>query len=172
MNTENIVITIFADDRPGIVQKISDTVLANGGSWQESSLSRLSGQFAGIVNISVATGQTEALQKALGDLKESGISITSQNRIEVHAPSGKETTVELMVEANDRQGIIEEISSALAAAKVNVEQMETVCESASMAGYELFIAHLMVALPEGMRTQQLEDVLENVSDDLMVSILD
>ena len=171
MNTENIVITIFAEDRPGIVREISDTVLANGGSWQESSLSRLSGQFAGIVNIAVAPDQREALQTALSGLSDSGISVTSQNRIEVLASRGSETTVELMVEANDRQGIIEEIASALAAAEVNVEQMETICESASMAGYELFIAHLMVALPEGMNTQQLEDVLEDVSDDLMVSIL-
>ena len=172
MNTENIVITIFAEDRPGIVRELSDTVLANGGSWQESSLSRLSGQFAGIVNIAIATDQRGALQTALSGLQESGINVTSQNRIEVQAATSNQATVELMVEANDRQGIIEEISSALAAAQVNVEQMETLCESASMAGYDLFIAHLMVALPEGMNIQQLEDVLENVSDDLMVSILD
>jgi len=172
MNTENIVITIFAEDRPGIVRELSDTVLANGGSWQESSLSRLSGQFAGIVNIAVATDQRESLQAALNGLQDSGISVTSQNRIEVQAETSNDATVELMVEANDRQGIIEEISSALATAQVNVEQMETLCESASMAGYDLFIAHLMVALPEGMNIQQLEGVLENVSDDLMVSILD
>ena len=171
MKNENLVITIFANDRAGIVQELSDAVLANQGNWQESSLSRMSGQFAGIVNISVATEHKLALQQALADLENNGIHVTSQNSLSSDQQSEKREAVELVIEANDRPGIIEEISSAMANVDVNVEQMETVCESASMAGYELFIAHLMVALPNGFSPQQLEHALENVSDDVMVSIL-
>ena len=172
MKNENLVITIFAKDRAGIVQALSDTVLAHNGNWLESSLSRMSGQFAGIVNISVAAEQREALQQALAGLEQSGIHVTSQNTFLPAAEKVQRETFELIIEANDRPGIVEEISSVLAASDVNVDQMETVCESASMAGYQLFIGHLMVALPEGFNTQQLESILESVSDDVMVSILD
>ena len=66
---------------------------------------------------------------------------------------------------------MEEIASALALSNVNVEQMITECESASMAGYELFRAQLRVVLPEALSVEQLESALENVSDDLMVSFV-
>ena len=171
MKIENLVVTIFAEDRAGIVQELSDVVLAHDGNWLESSLSRMSGQFAGIVNISVSTDKRGALQQALTHLEKSGIHVTSQNTFVPQANQAQREVVELVLEANDRPGIVEEISSALAESDVNVEQLETVCESASMAGYQLFIGHLMVALPEGFSTQQLESVLENVSDDVMVSIL-
>ena len=172
MKIENLVITIFAEDRAGIVQELSDVILAHDGNWLESSLSRMSGQFAGIVNVSVAIENSEALQQALANLEQSGIHVTSQNTFVPSPEQQPRETVELVIEANDRPGIVEEISTALADADVNVEQMETVCESASMAGYQLFIGHLMVALPSEFDTQQLETVLENVSDDVMVSILD
>jgi glycine cleavage system regulatory protein len=172
MKKENLVITIFAEDRAGIVQELSETILSHGGNWQESSLSRLSGQFAGIANIVVDQDRSKELQAALGSLSESGISVTSQMPFQAAIEGEPRQTVELMVEANDRPGIVEEFASALADANVNVDQMETVCESASMAGYQLFIAHLMVALPDGFTIPQLEGVLEDISADVMVSILD
>jgi len=41
-----------------------------------------------------------------------------------------------------------------------------------MAGYQLFQAHLVVALPTSFSVDQLEDALQNVSDDLIVSIIE
>ena len=66
---------------------------------------------------------------------------------------------------------VEEITTALAEANFNLEQMETWRESASMAGYELFIAQMAVRLSGDASTDDLEAVLEDVSDDLMVSIV-
>lgn len=170
MSQEKLIITIFAKDRPGIVQQLSDSVLAHKGNWLESSLSRLCGQFVGIVHIDIDQQARAALLKSLVDLDKQGIHVTEQSSDGYEAEGDDIEAVDLVVEANDRPGIVEEITSALAAVSVNVEQMETECESASMAGYQLFRAHLMVALPEGLGVGELEKVLEGVSDDLMVSI--
>lgn len=170
MSKESIIITVVAADRAGIVQRLSDTALAHKANWLESSLSHLQGQFAGIVNLEVETEAQPALLQALAELAGEGINIT------VHSPQAEKVSaasieiVELYVEANDRPGIVEEITSALANANVNVEQIETWCESASMAGYDLFIAQLAVSLPSGMRKRELEETLENVSDDLVVVV--
>ena len=171
MKTEKLLITVFADDCPGILQTLSDTVLEHGGNWHESSLSRLCGQFAGIINIQIAVDKKAALRTALAELASDGIQVVVQTHSGEASESVDTESVEVVVEADDRPGIVEEIASALADAEVNIEQMETSSESAAMAGYQLFTAHLLVALPEDFDTEQLEVVLENVSDDLMVTII-
>jgi len=170
MSQDKLIITIFAEDRPGVVQRVSDTIVRHNGNWLESSLSRLCGQFAGIVHIDVPEQDADSLLSSLAKLSERGIRVTRQSGAGYQAEGDAIDLLEIIVEANDRPGIIGEISSALANAKVNVEHMETECESASMAGYELFRAHLLVALPEGFGVDDLENVLEDVSDDLTVSI--
>ena len=171
MNTEKIIITLFAKDRPGVIRELSDTVLANKGNWLESSLSRLCGQFTGIVHIEVASENKAGLLKALDKLAQTGINVTVQKFQEVEDESDSFEALQILVEANDRQGLVEEIATALADEDINIENMDTECESASMAGYNIFRAHMFLALPEGMTEDQLENVLENVSDDLMVSVL-
>ena len=173
MNNEKIIITLFAKDRPGVIRELSDTVLANKGNWLESSLSRLCGQFAGIVHLEIASENKSSLLDAFEKLAQTGINVTVQDFQEIESEADSETieALQILVEANDRPGIVEEIATALADEDINIENMDTECESASMAGYNLFRAHMFLALPEGMSEDQLEQVLENVSDDLMVSVL-
>lgn len=171
MSTEKIVITLFSKDRPGIVQTLSDTVLARNGNWLESSLSRLCGQFTGIVHIEVSAESKDALVTDLDKLGADGIHVSVQNHDGFEPDEGSINGIQIAIEANDRPGIVEEIASALSQANVNVEHMDTEVESASMAGYSLFKAHLFLALPDDLSEEQLEKVLEGVSDDLMVSVL-
>jgi len=172
MSAEKIIITIFAKDRPGIIQALSDTVLSHQGNWLESSLSRLCGQFAGIAHISIEKQKKVALVEALTVLEKDGIHVTFQNSLGFDADVDEIESIQMLVEANDRPGIVEEITSALSDVNVNIEHMDTECESASMAGYDLFRAHLSLALPDGFGEAELEEVLEGVSDDLTVSVLD
>ena len=170
MAKTKVVITVVADDRPGVVQTLSDTALEAGANWLDSSLSHLYGKFAGIVRFEIDADSKSELLDAMHALSAQGITVLADD--DVPPPADKlGETVELYVEANDRAGIVEEITSALAAAAINVEQMETWRESASMAGYDLFIAQMAVTLPVDLSVDDLEAALENVSDDLMVSIV-
>jgi glycine cleavage system regulatory protein len=78
--------------------------------------------------------------------------------------------LQITVEANDRPGIVEEIANALSSQNTNIIKMETRCESASMAGYQMFQAYMLVELPVGYAVDQLEETLESVSDDLVVNV--
>lgn len=172
MSTEKIVVTLFAKDSLGIVRKVSDAILENNGNWLESSLSRLCGQFAGIVHIAVNSGDKPILLEDFKRLESEGIVVTEQDTEGLELAAEEVNALQILVEANDRPGIVEEISAVLAQQQVNVESMDTECESASMAGYSIFRAHLFLALPEELSEEELEEALEGVSDDLMVSVLD
>ena len=63
--TSNLVLTVIADDKPGLVESLSQTIAANSGNWLESSMSQLAGKFAGILRVSVADDRVNQLIEEL-----------------------------------------------------------------------------------------------------------
>jgi len=166
---QKIVISVYADDHPGILKVLSDTALEHKANWLDSSLSHLCGHFAGLVQLEISSEHKSKLIDAFEALATQGIQASVRPTGTTPTPDIRKT-VELYVEANDRPGIVEEIASTLSARNINIEQLESWRESASMAGYQLFIAQLAVSLPNDMDVEQLETALEAVSNDLIVSL--
>jgi glycine cleavage system regulatory protein len=87
-----------------------------------------------------------------------------------HEPEPKFRAFHLEVVGNDREGIVRDVSRALAARGVNVEELDTSCESAPMTGGMLFHADAVLRVPEGQDIEQLRKALEALADDLMVDV--
>jgi glycine cleavage system regulatory protein len=79
-------------------------------------------------------------------------------------------SVALNLVANDRPGIIREISRALAGLSINVENLSTRCVSAPMSGETLFKAEALLKVPAGFKLERLQLELEDLADDLIVEI--
>ena len=75
---QSLVITIVGPDRPGLVESLSRTIASHGGSWVESSLSHLAGQFAGVVRATVDESSAEALQRDLTALTTESLHVVVQ----------------------------------------------------------------------------------------------
>ncbi|MFT7300403.1 MAG: glycine cleavage system regulatory protein [Porticoccus sp.] len=164
-----LALTIIADDRPGIIEKIADVVSANGGNWLESNMSRLAGKFAGILLVNIAEEKKSALLEALNTLGNQGIRVSGETSVGTKQPQGEHLM--LTVVGNDRPGIVGELSSLLARLHVNVEELSTSCEDAPMSSETLFRATAKISLPSsGVNRDQLQNELESLSDDLMVEL--
>lgn len=164
----SVVMTVLAADRPGLVRALSETIAAHGGSWQESRMARLAGQFAGILRVECPAGETEGLLKALARLENQGISV--QARQEETAATSERETVGVDIVGNDRPGIIRELSAAIASAGGNVEDLSTSLESAPMAGHPIFHAKGLVSLPADRDPAVLIAAIEKLGPDLSVTI--
>lgn len=165
-----IVLTIMADDRPGIVEKIAAVVSANGGNWLESSMSRLAGKFTGILLVEAPAGNKQSLIDAMQALSAEGISIRAASGSHISETQGQEML--LTVVGNDRPGIVSEISATLARANINVEELTTSCESAPMSAAPLFRARARIMLPGNLARRDLLASLEALSDDLIAELDD
>ena len=56
---DHLVLTVIAPDQPGLVERVAQCIAAHGGNWLESRMSRMAGQFAGILRVAVpAEGMT------------------------------------------------------------------------------------------------------------------
>ena len=166
--TTNLVLTVIGDDKPGLVEALSRAIASNSGNWLESSMSQLAGKFAGILRVSVADTEAEKLIAALQNL-----SPDLKLLIERAAADGagdSSLSVALNLVANDRPGIIREISRALAGLSVNVEKLSTRCVSAPMSGETLFKAEALLKVPAGFKLERLQLELEDLADDLIVEI--
>lgn len=165
-----IVLSMIADDHPGIVQTLAETINAHGGNWLNSSMSHLGGKFAGIVLLEVSEQHERGLEDALRSLDQRDMHVTFERTI----PDESEPYHFVMVNivANDRPGIVGEISDLLARHEINIEALTTSVADTPLSSGHLFKARFQANLPEALSYDDLQQVLESASDDLMVELED
>jgi glycine cleavage system regulatory protein len=163
-----LVLTIVAKDKPGIVQDVSEAVASHNGNWLDSSMVRLGGEFAGIARVSIPAAQDAALRATLKALSGQGLVITVHDGSDSGRIDG--WPAHLTVSGADHPGIVRDISSALAAGGVSIEELHTEQYPASMSGQSLFEATARVVIPDGQGVDQLRERLEKLAQDIMVDI--
>ena len=165
----SIVLTVVSDDHPGIVEALSDVIANHGGNWTESSMMSLAGKFAGILLVHVPAEQTDDFISALDALESRGMQIVAQRSESASIEdSAREYSIELV--GQDHPGIVHDITEVLAKHGVNVQELETTVQSASMSGESLFFAHASICVPGEEDMEKLQDELEELANELMVDI--
>jgi len=165
----HLVLTLIGPDRPGLVGSVAAVVASQGGNWLESRMTRLGGQFAGILRAELPSENVAGALRALSELEASGLRVVAQAEPPVR-PAHRRMHMELEVLGVDRPGIVREISQLLAAAGVNVEELETGTRSAPMSGEMLFEARARVDVPPGVDVTTLRADLDRAARDLMVDV--
>ena len=166
--TTHLVLTVIADDKPGLVESLSQIIASNSGNWLESSMSQLAGKFAGILRVSVDDDRAEDLIEELNGLS-SDIKLIIEKAVYESAVQ-QSRMYELSLVGNDRPGIIKEISAVLSELGINVERLNTECTPAPMSSDALFKANAALEVPEHVALEQLQNKLEQLADDLVVEI--
>jgi len=162
----SFILTAIGDDRPGLVSALSAPISAHGASWERSQMSRLGGKFAGIVLVTVAEEEYDALTTEL--VATDGLAVTVERTDAPAAPTSQRLRLRLL--GDDRPGIVAEVSAALAEGGVSISQLVTDVRDAPMAGGTLFEASAELSAPATTSTEALRSVLEALADELMVDI--
>jgi glycine cleavage system regulatory protein len=164
--TLSLVLTVIGDDRPGLVGQLSAAIGKHDGNWLQSSMSHLSGKFAGIVCVAIEKEHLDALKAELATLP--GLRVNAEVSGGAAAASGRHLTLALV--GHDRVGIVREVSHVLAKHAVNVEDLNTHTASAPMSAEILFHATAELTASPSLDTRALVYDLEQISNDLMVDI--
>ncbi len=166
---QSLVLTVIGPDQPGVVESIASVVAEHGGSWVESRMAHLAGQFAGILRVTCEEAKRADLEAALGGVAP-GFSVVVAEGRETGDGGEVPRRVKITVVGGDRPGIVRQVSAALAGVGVNVEALETSCRHAPHSGELLFEAKAEVTLPEGRGPDALQAPLEAIAGDLMVDV--
>lgn len=165
---KHLVLTVIAPDQPGLVEKLAQCVAGHGGNWLESQMSRMAGQFAGILRVAVPVEANDELTAALNRLSEQGIRVlVAESGSE---PASRWKPIHLDLVGNDRPGIVRDITGLLAELGVNLERLTTEVAPAPMSSELLFHAEALLAVPLSLALEVLQARLEALADDLMVEL--
>lgn len=165
-----LVLTVIGEDRPGLVEALAELISQFEGSWDESRMARLAGHFAGVVQIHLPDAQADGLIAALPGLSSRGLTASVVDSDWSLAGLDRRESIRLELIGQDRPGIVREISSALAALGVSVQDLRTGVESAPMSGERLFRAQAELAPPPELDAERIRAALERLADDMMVEL--
>jgi len=167
--TTSIVVTVMGPDRPGIVSLLSDKAQRHGANWAASRLSRLAGEFAGMVHFEVPRESADAFAASLQGLEGSGLKLVVAKSDAAQAPAGMRG-VELELVGNDRVGIVSKLTRILAESGVSIEHIHTEIVGTTPAAPKTFkvAAHLLV--PNTLSSDELRNRLDAIAGEMMLDI--
>lgn len=136
------MLTLIGEDRPGIVAAVTRALFEHGMNLGEASMLRLGGNFAIMLMVSGAA-DSRAVEVAIG-----GVAAEMGLRVHVDAIAGGlhrhlVPNIQVTVSGADRAGIVAQVTGALAAAGLNILELESdVAGSADKPLYVMQIAGL------------------------------
>jgi glycine cleavage system regulatory protein len=164
-----MILSAIGADRPGLTQALAEAVHGAGGNWLDSHLSHLGGQYVGAVLVEIAEERVAELEAAARKVDAQGLHVKVIPAAEAMAAApGDRLKIELV--AQDRPGIVREVTSALAPLGVNIEDLVTGTENSAWSGDRLFRAAARVSLPVGVTLDQVQDALEAISAEIIVDL--
>jgi glycine cleavage system regulatory protein len=166
-----VLATITCPDRPGVVDRVTAVAVAHGANWEESRMTRLGGDFAGIVRLAVAEERAEELMAALRALADDETSISARlTREHADPPRQDRVPYVLRLTGADHEGIVSQVARYLAQHGVNVEDLETDVVPAPVSGTPLFRMEALLLAPSGVGLNDLRARLRDIGEELAVDI--
>ena len=163
------MLTAIGDDRPGLVEEVSEFVFSRGGSIEDSRMANMHGQFAIAMLIS---GSDEAIGRITSDLEMLNGSASIHARLTRAARLDAGTTprvpYRLTGKALDQPGLVHQVANLLRSFEVNIESMDTTLESAPVTGAPMFAMDLTIAVPGDTSMQKLREELGRTCDGLNI----
>lgn len=165
-----LVLTFVGGDRPGLVNAISEKIVACGASWLESRSARLAGKFAGILLVSVPEERVTDLQSSLSLLENEGLQVTVERGASTESGKAHGQIFKLDLLGHERPGIVHEVTQALTSLGVNIEEFNSDLESAPFSGIKMFRASARLRARDGLRVEDLQKALELLAGEMMVDL--
>jgi glycine cleavage system regulatory protein len=167
--TTPLVLTFVGDDRPGLVNAISQRIASCGATWLDSRSAQLAGKFAGILLVSVPDAQLAELETSLRDLEPAGLRLTIE-RGALAQGEKPPRLIGLDIVGHERPGIVRDVTQALNHLGVNIEEFASGLQSAPFTGEPMFRATARLRAPDGLATEDLRRSLERLAGEIMVDL--
>lgn len=167
----DIVLTVTGPDRVGIVEEVTQALLAVRGNVGTSRMARLGSEFAILMHAEIPAGSEEDLETALSRLSEQGYHVTlTPTRSNASVEQSSWPTFRVDIEGADHEGIVHEIARGLSALGISIEAMETGTTDAPTTGATLFTMSAIVAVPPGVEHSTWRSELEEAAEASNVDI--
>lgn len=164
----SVILNVAGSDRPGLTEALAAAVLAAGGNWLESHLSRLGGLYVGSVLVELEAADVEKLRAAARAVDAQGLEVRIAPAIEGAGAAGDALQFSLV--GQDRPGIVRQVTAVLSGLDVNIETFDTRVSAEPHSGAPLFHLDARLRLPAGRKASEVQAALEAISGEIMIDI--
>lgn len=165
-----VTLMVSGPDRAGLVEMVADAIERHRGNWLESRMAKLSGQFAGIIRVTLPESAIAGLEQEFQRLSEAGLSVYLDRQDAASLPSAAGREIRLEAIGADHPGIVHEIAQFLADREINIVELNSWCESGAMSGGQVFHAEIAATVPADIALGEVEERLSDLAEKLMVDI--
>ena len=161
-----IVISAIGNDRTGVVQDLTETILDCGGNIVESRMSTLGQEFAMLLLISGNWHTLNKLESELNKLeKDHGISVQlRQTRQRLEKRDALPYAVDVV--CLDQQGVVFNLARFFSSRGVDIAELSTRSYAAAHTGAPMFSVQMNVSIPERIHIAQLREEFMELCDQL------
>jgi glycine cleavage system regulatory protein/folate-dependent phosphoribosylglycinamide formyltransferase PurN len=167
--TTALVVSIIGPDRPGIVSLVAERAQRYGANWAASRMTRMAGEFAGMVHLDVPHQHADALESALRALEANGLKVTVARSDAATVPASLRS-VELELVGEDRIGIVSNVTRILAERGVSIENIHTEILRSGISGKQTFRIGAHLLAPASVDIDALRRELGALASEMMVDI--
>ena len=164
--SEQLVITALGDDRPGIVDEMSNALFRHNLNIEDSRMSVLGGEFAVLLLVS---GEQAAIDDFVADTASLEQSLNMKIMVKATRSTGsKQAMVPYTVEvvAIDHPGIVHKLASFFSSRQINIVDLHTERYAAAHTATPMFAVNLTIGIPAEMSIKALRDEFINMCDEL------
>lgn len=161
------MLSMVGKDKPGIVAKLSAALCRAGCNLGESSMAALSDNFTVMLMVQWEGSQTEledVVQPISRNLDLSYHIDPVPGKLEHH----RQPDIRVSIYAEDRKGIIEDVTTALAEAGLNILHLDSNLDEEPGASKPTFYLHIEGTLSQGI--ELVEDALDKLCEDKKMNI--
>ena len=167
--TTSLVVSIVGGDRQGIVSSLAERAQRFGANWAASRMTRLAGEFAGMVHFEVPRESADALAAALRGLESSGLQVVVARSNGASVPTSLRV-VELELVGEDRVGIVSNLTKMLAGRGISIENIHTDIVRSGVSGKQTFKVEAHLLVPAALSIEALRLEVGTLASEMMVDI--
>jgi glycine cleavage system transcriptional repressor len=159
-----LVITALGEDKPGIIDKLTEIVADCNCNVIDSRMSVLGGEFAIMLMVSGKWNELTKLEDTLDSASDSlGLTITCK-RTEPASPASDLMPYSVEVISIDQPGIVHELARFFSSRKINIQELNTTQYAAAHTGTPMFAMQLTINIPASMHIAALRDEFLDVCE--------
>ncbi|NVD06761.1 transcriptional regulator [Vibrio sp. JPW-9-11-11] len=163
------IATFVGRATPATIKQLAAITHENGGKWLISKVNFIEDQVAAVIKIELPASNIDIVKEAFSAHPDLTVQFTDSDT----AAHNADTIYQLRLDANDRAGIVNEITHVLDGQGINILDMD--CQRVFIAGgggvsSSLFTASLAIRIPEQVDINDVANELESLSEDTRVLV--
>ncbi len=162
-----LIITAVGPDKPGMAHALAQILFEGGCNIEDTTMTRLSGQFAMILAVTPPPNARLELTQKLKALRDQiGLSVDVSEALETAAAPQSAPRFLLTAYGTENVGLLAKLTGILAQKVVNVTDVQTRVAAAGT----VYVMQFELELPPAMSPATLETALQNGAPDLQISL--